>query len=297
MPISYVTTDPQRKVVAVLQTTSSDRFAESRCFRVFVSYRAGHEQEASHVASRLREFGIDTFVASEDVETGEEWEAMIESAIVNCDALLAYATPDFGEGKWTNREVLMAVRHGKPIYPVATDHLPTGPVGQYQALKLDGGDVPILPFIERYGRWPRMAESIVCAIEQCASRGSFLIANQLASAVSRLSVLNEGQAERLIKAYNSDESHPRFGRHNQIRDALEFRRCGANMNESLLTRKINELTGMTVEHDEIGLIRIVSGHPPRIHRVGPIRTAPEVGDTFDPSVFLPRGQEEVISSY
>ena len=293
MPLAYTTTTPEGELVAVVQTTNSDVFAASRRFRTFVSYRNGYEREASEIASRLNEFGITTFVASEDIKGGELWETEIGSAIQHCDALLAYATSDFGSGVWTNHEVTMAKRLGKPIYHIAPNGLSTGPVAEYQALKLDGGDVPILKYVERFCEWLRMAESIVWSIERCARGGSYSQANQLASAFRQLSVLGEDQARRLVDAYNSDECHPRFGIHNQVRESLGFARRTDRSNQSLITSKMNELTRFVTEHDEHGKILYVLS-PPQTQPVATASTKSEVGDTFDPNAVLPRGEERVV---
>ena len=294
MPSVYATTTPDGAPVAILQQTSSELFAASQRFRMFVSYRNGSEHEAGHIASRLREFGITTFVASEDLNVGERWAIEIEAAVQNCDALLAYATSNFGSGEWTDREVRWAIRFGKPIYHVAPGVLASGPVAEYQALQLDGGDVPILKIVQHFGQFPRMAESIVYAIERCAKGGSYAQANQLASAFQRLSVLSCEQAQRLIDAYNSDESHPAFGAYNQIRGAFAFGRGTGGANDSLMVTRINELTPLVVGHDEEGKIRCVSSYPPRIRPVDTFPTDPTVGDTFDPTAMLPHGKERVV---
>lgn len=249
---SWTTTFPDGRPFQVVEDTPCEKFARCPSFRVFLSYRGGQEKDAIHLAARIEAFGITTFVAPRDLRPCDDWELEIERAIASCDALVAHCPPDFGEGDWTNKEVNRAGRLGKPVFPIWIGVPPTGPVTKYHAMQLNGDDVPVLEIVNRFTAFPRMTEALVFAIERCAQHGNFLLANQLARCFENVQHMSDEQAYRLIRAHNRKTITNRYGNTNQIRAATNFRPSYASPGQSVLTEKINELTGLSVSHGPNG---------------------------------------------
>lgn len=248
---TWRTTTPDGRPFQVHEEDPSDRFFHSRSFRMFISYRSGHEAGAIALAKQVEIFGIDTFVACRDFRPGDHWEDEIERVIIASDALLAYCSADFGFGIWATREVKWAKHHRKPIFPLVIGEQPTGPVSEHHSMQLNGTAAPIAEIIRRYADFPRMTESLVTAIEKCAQHGSFDLANQLARTLSEVLHMSDNQAKRLIWAYNNRTMSNRY-RTNQVRAAHGFGMRSADPRESVLTQKINELTSLSVCHDSNG---------------------------------------------
>ena len=219
---------------------------------MFLSYRSGYEKDVIHLSERIEEFGVNTFVAIRDLRPCDDWELEIERAITGCDALLAYCPSDFGESEWTTKEVMLAERYRKPVFPIWIGTQPTGPITKRHALILNGDDVPVVEVVKRFTAFPRMTEALVRAIDRCAQHGSFELANRLARCFWSVQHMSTEQADRLIQVYNRKSVINRYGNTNQIRNAVNFRPSHASLSQSVLTKKINRLTTRSVSHDSDG---------------------------------------------
>lgn len=74
-------------------------------FRLFLSHVSTHQKDATNLALALERFGIQSFVAHNDIKPTRAWRDQIELALRTCDALLALMTPKFHESEWTDQEI------------------------------------------------------------------------------------------------------------------------------------------------------------------------------------------------
>ena len=260
------TTTPDGQTVQVVQPSRTDELFQSRCLRVFVSYRDGQDEAAIHLARRMTTYGIDTFVACRDIPVGARWESEIQRAVITCEIFAAYCTPDFGDGQWTTREVQLAELHGLQIFPIRVAGLPEGPIANYRALDANATPDTMAVFVDTYSALPRMSESIVCAIERCAQEGSYDLANRLGRFLSNVRYMSDEQSERLIATYNRKSVTNSYGNKNQIREAYSFKRFNTMPSQSVITQKINELTPRSVHH---GLNGDICDAPPPSNVLSP----------------------------
>ena len=63
--------------------------------RLFVTHLATHSDFAAELQTELLNFGVSCFVAHNDVEPTQEWQAQIETALATCEALIALLHQDF----------------------------------------------------------------------------------------------------------------------------------------------------------------------------------------------------------
>jgi TIR domain len=103
-------------------------------FRLFISHPTIFKGPASRVSGQLPPWGVDAFVAHEDIEPTRKWQDEIESALRTCDALMALLTPDFLKSKWCDQEVGFAIARRVLVVPVKVGIDPHGFMGQYQAI-------------------------------------------------------------------------------------------------------------------------------------------------------------------
>jgi AbiJ N-terminal domain 3/TIR domain len=104
-------------------------------FRLFISHIAIHKDKAIRLKSCLARYGIDGFVAHEDIEPTLEWQSEIEKALRTMDAFVAIHTVGFAKSIWTQQEVGYAVGRGVKIISLQMGEDPTGFISKHQALR------------------------------------------------------------------------------------------------------------------------------------------------------------------
>jgi TIR domain len=103
-------------------------------FRLFVSHIAIHKEKATRLKDCLVRYGIDAFVAHEDIEPTLDWQTEIEKALRTMDAFLAIHTVGFSQSIWAQQEVGYAVARGVKIISLQMGENPTGFISKSQAL-------------------------------------------------------------------------------------------------------------------------------------------------------------------
>lgn len=103
-------------------------------FRLFISHIAIHKENAKRLKNCLDRYGIDAFVAHEDIEPTLEWQSEVEKALRTMDAFLAIHTVGFSKSIWAQQEVGYAVARGVKIISLQMGEDPTGFISKNQAL-------------------------------------------------------------------------------------------------------------------------------------------------------------------
>ena len=85
----------------------------------------------------LLDYGVDAFVAHEDIEPTLESRGEIEEALRSTHALTAILTDDFHSSYWTDHEVGIALGLERLVVPVRAPTVPYGFMGRLQALRGD----------------------------------------------------------------------------------------------------------------------------------------------------------------
>lgn len=101
-------------------------------FRLFLSHVSTYKVETSELAANLWGYGINGFVAHEDIEPTKEWEDEIRVALTTCDALACLLTDGFGSSKWTDQEVGFAIGRGTLVVPIRLGMDPYGFMARHQ---------------------------------------------------------------------------------------------------------------------------------------------------------------------
>jgi nucleoside 2-deoxyribosyltransferase len=187
-------------------------------FRLFITHLAKHKATAHALKSHLRFYGIDGFVAHDDIKPGKEWQLVIESALHSCDALVALLHDGFRESDWCDQEVGFALGRGVPVVPLHFDLYPYGFFGSVQAIRNAGTqevkalarDLTLILVQDK-----RTADKLTMAVvEQLADATSFDQANRLSSLLANEApLLTQDQADRLRTAKKTNT---------QLEDAFGF---------------------------------------------------------------------------
>ena len=177
--------------------------------RAFISHKAEDKKLATDLKSSLREFGITSFVAHEDVEPMKEWQSEIERALFSMDILVALMTENFSESNWIDQEIGVAVGRGVRIFPIALGKDPYGFIGKYQAIAGSGkrsGQIAleIFSYLLRDDEVSDEAKDLAkdAYILAVARAGRWDDARFLSYFLDMIDGLSSQQEEDLVKAFN-----------------------------------------------------------------------------------------------
>lgn len=116
-------------------TNNNDSMWKPGYFRLFISHVSKYKESASNLKNSLATYGIDCFVAHEDITPSKEWEIEIENGLFTMDALCAIVVPEFSGSAWCDQEVGIALGQHKLVISINKGENPYGFFGKFQALK------------------------------------------------------------------------------------------------------------------------------------------------------------------
>jgi hypothetical protein len=105
--------------------------------RAFLSYSHKNRKLARRLKEGLAEFGIEAFLAHDDIGVSERWRRVILRKLRDCEIFIPILTDAFVESEWTDQEAGYALGRGKRVVPLRVDVGPYGFIGAFQALRLN----------------------------------------------------------------------------------------------------------------------------------------------------------------
>ena len=105
--------------------------------KAFVSYSTEDKRLAGKIKEVLVYYGIDVFLAHEDLTPSSEWQTEIIKKVAACDVFMPLHTDNFRLSEWTDQESGMAMMSEKIIMPIHVTRNPHGFLRRYQAYSLD----------------------------------------------------------------------------------------------------------------------------------------------------------------
>ncbi len=183
---------------------------EDERFRLFLTHVATQKQAAHELKSNLRFYGVDAFVAHEDIQPAKEWLVVVESALHSCDALAGLLHKGFRASDWCDQEVGIALGRRVAVVPIQFDLLPYGFFGSVQAVKNAAIQEPgtlALNLINVLLKDKRTSEKLAGAIvDELAGATSFDQANRLSRILAQnAALLSKEQTEQLRKAEREND--------------------------------------------------------------------------------------------
>jgi TIR domain len=121
--------------IALPTQTDEKRIWMPNRVRLFLSHVSRIKTETSALKAALQPYGIDAFVAHEDIEPSQEWQKEIEFALRSMHAFCALVTEDYNRSKWCDQEAGYALGRGVPFVLLACGTAPYGLMGKHQAAK------------------------------------------------------------------------------------------------------------------------------------------------------------------
>lgn len=104
-------------------------------FRVFISHSTTKKLLTSQLKKELAEYGIDCFVAHEDIEPTSQWLIEIKKALNSCNCLVAILCSEFPKSKFCDQELGYALSLDKFVIPVRVEIDPYGFMAPLQGVK------------------------------------------------------------------------------------------------------------------------------------------------------------------
>ncbi|MDX1993437.1 MAG: TIR domain-containing protein [bacterium] len=94
-----------------------ERALNSTPQHLFISYSRRDRDYADELKGYLRANGLPVWI-DEQIEHGDQWFNEIHEAIKSCAAFLVVMSPSAEASEWVQKEVLLAKRYKKPIFPL-----------------------------------------------------------------------------------------------------------------------------------------------------------------------------------
>lgn len=104
-------------------------------FRLFVSHSAAGVADLLPLTRRLKDYGIEPFLAHEHIAPGRRWHEELTHALGTMDCLMSFHGPGFNQSPWCNQEVGFALGRNVAIIPVAAGEVPSGFMAEIQAIR------------------------------------------------------------------------------------------------------------------------------------------------------------------
>jgi len=177
--------------------------SEKESILVFLSYSSKDKDLAGEIKRCLEEFGVEVFLAHEDIRPTEKWKKVILDHLHRCDIFVPIVTKNFKESDWTDQETGIALGKNKMIIPIGRDIMPYGFLEDDQAITVN--DVSrlcnqVCELIK--GAFSNPYISIL--IQGIEESETFNVTNGYIDRLSESGNLTIGQIERLLEAFISN---------------------------------------------------------------------------------------------
>ncbi len=103
--------------------------------KIFLSYSTKDKKSIGEYKKFLEFYGLDVFLAHQDIVPSVEWQETIFTSLKNCDVFVPIVSKNFKESDWTDQESGIALALDKRILPVKFPRNPYGFLSRFQGLK------------------------------------------------------------------------------------------------------------------------------------------------------------------
>jgi nucleotide-binding universal stress UspA family protein len=118
---------------------------------VFISYAREDKAYAHDLAADLRTHGLGVWM-DDRIDFGDRWWQTIVQAVRASAAAIVVMTPAAEESEWVEKEILLAQREGKPIFPLLLRGREFPLLITVQYADVTRGQMPPASFYERLAR-------------------------------------------------------------------------------------------------------------------------------------------------
>jgi serine/threonine protein kinase len=128
-----------------------EKAAQDAPRHLFISYSRRDKDYAGTLFDHLGQNGFTAWI-DRQIEYGDMWFREIDEAIKTCAAFLVLMSPAAYESEWVQKEILLAKRYKKPIFPLLLNGDEFGILIDLQFADVRGGALPNADFLRRLRR-------------------------------------------------------------------------------------------------------------------------------------------------
>lgn len=152
------TTNPAELASQSLASVAKVPDAEPTVTRVFISYSTKDKKAAATVKDFLSSYGLECFLAHEDLQVSEEWKERILEELLRCNIFIPILSNNFRDSDWGPQEIgVISGRKSVAIVPISLDKtVPFGFISNIQGRAMPPSgfteDMVVLPLIRKCPR-------------------------------------------------------------------------------------------------------------------------------------------------
>jgi hypothetical protein len=183
--------------------------------RIFLSYSSIDKELAGRIKDELENYGLEVFLAHEDITPSKKWEEIILQKLDSTDIFIPIITQNFRNSLWTDQESGIAFAKNKFVVPISIENNnPYGFLGRYQASKFKVEDIQssckvVIELIRKDSRYKKAF--IDSFIKKFASSSSFDEAGKKAKFLLELDDFSEEQINSIAQAsYENGQVYESF---------------------------------------------------------------------------------------
>lgn len=166
-------------------------------YRIFLSHKTEDKVQTAKLKRDLSLYGIDCFVAHEDIEPTQEWAKEIEAALFSADACVALMTELYHNSYWTDHEIGCAYGLQIPVIPVRLGCDPYGIIARFQAIRSTWTDLK-MDLMKVILKQDKAKLSLITAIRNSKS---FTASNYIAEIFPYIDSFPEEGIDNLIEVW------------------------------------------------------------------------------------------------
>ena len=144
---------------------------------VFLSYSHENRRIARSLKAGLEQFGMEAFLAHEDLSPSSNWLRVIRKNLRGCQVFMPLLTKEFKKSDWTDQETGFAVALRKVILPITVDFLPYGFIHEIHAQEMPKHMNAIVGWrvVKHLAKHTSLRDNIIDGLVQvCADSNSFI---------------------------------------------------------------------------------------------------------------------------
>ena len=126
---------------------------------VFISYDRDDQTYARQLADDMRRHDVEVWL-DDRIDFGDRWWQTTVEFVRTCVAFVVVMTPESEASKWVEREILLAEREEKPIFPLLLRGKGHALLIEMQYADVAGGRMPPKAFYDRLQRALPIAEQV-----------------------------------------------------------------------------------------------------------------------------------------
>jgi hypothetical protein len=196
------------KITKEIEQKTIDSIWSQNTFKLFISHKATIKKFAKELKDALIRYGIDAFVAHEDIPATTLWLETIENALFSADTLIGLLSDDFHSSEWTDQEIGIAIGRNIPVFMVKLAVPPYGFVGKFQAIPYRNGHTVLELAHEIF--WHLLENSIInekvlsALVFSFENAPDYYVANDLFNLFLKVDSIPKVLLNRISKAYENN---------------------------------------------------------------------------------------------